>query len=98
MGTFWAFAMLLSLSSPASQGRESTLSLTLIAAPWLRRIVHTLKSGFVESVCASGAYGNLIANPSDGYEYAFSVVDGGVLRGSWPNIAPKRVQTNNNLF
>src|ERR1700693_1895859 len=50
----------------------------------------------MESRCGSGAYGNLIANPSEGYEYSFNGVDVGVFGDPWPNIAPTRAQTTSN--
>jgi hypothetical protein len=99
IGRLLDVAILLSFPSATSQGRSgSTLSLMLIAARWLRWIVHILRSGSVESECGSGAYGNLTANPSDGYEYSFNGADAGVLAGPWPNIAPVRAQTTNSLF
>jgi hypothetical protein len=82
MDSFWDAAMLLSFASATSQGWESTLSLILIEAVWLRWTVHTLKSEWMESVCGCGEYGNSIANPSDGYEYSFNGVDVGTLDGS----------------
>ena len=79
-----------SFASATSQGCESTLRRMLIAALWLRWTVHTLKSGLTESVCGSGADGNLIAKPSDGYEYSFDRVEAGVLGACCPTIAPTR--------
>src|SRR5260221_3731475 len=53
----------------------------------------------MESRCGSGAYGNLTANPSEGYEYTFNGVDAGVFGDPWPNIAPTRAQmTSDNLL
>src|ERR1700730_8705311 len=93
MVSFCDAAMLLSFPRATSQGWESSFSLILTAASWFSRTVQTLKSVLTGSVCGSGAYGNLITKPSDGYEYSFNGADVGILDGCWANTAPASTHT-----